>query len=91
MASQDEKSTDKLTSDAQRMKTRNFGGYLADRALGRADFAKSKQVAPAVAAPMGDQSVLDRREKAAGLKRGGAVKARGDGVASRGKTRGTMR
>lgn len=30
---------DKLTADATRASTRGFGGYVADRALGRSDFS----------------------------------------------------
>lgn len=66
-------SDDKLSADAKRMGSRGFGGYLADRALGRADFSKSAAPTPAVAAPMGSESVMKRREAAAGLKNGGLV------------------
>ena len=33
--------SDKFEADAKRMKSRGFGGYAADRILGRADFAKA--------------------------------------------------
>ena len=88
MASQKEK----FEQDAERAGKRSFPGYLADRALGRADFAKAEPVTTVRAepvAPLGSESVLKRRERAAGLKKGGAV--RGDGVAQRGRTRGKMR
>jgi len=38
-------STDKIEADAKRASTRGPGGYLADRALSRADFSKAPGVA----------------------------------------------
>lgn len=75
-------SNDKLTADAKRMGSRGFGGYLADRALGRADFSKSATPTPAVARPMGGNNPANapaiREMKNGGLvtkyKCGGIVK-----------------
>jgi len=46
-------SDDKTTSDAKRASTRSFPGYLADRALGRADFSKAPSRNESPAMPVG--------------------------------------
>lgn len=47
-------SDDKSDTDARRMGSRNFGGYLLDRATGRADFKKSASPGgSASASPLG--------------------------------------
>ena len=55
-------SSDKLERDAARMKSRSFGGYAADRVLGRADFSKAKSGGDARG-----ETALERREREAGL------------------------
>jgi len=70
---------DKLESDAQRAKSRGFGGYLKDRLTGSADFAASKASADAKAAPgvIGSKNPANKAAlEAAGYKKGGAVKAK---------------
>lgn len=66
-------SNDKLTADAKRASSRGFGGYLADRALGRADFSKSATATPAVARPMGGNNPANS-EAIKAMKNGGLVK-----------------
>ena len=58
-------SPDKLERDASRMKSRSFGGYAADRVLGRADFSKSPGSSDGRA-----ETALQRREREAGLTKG---------------------
>ena len=72
---------DKLEQDAQRMRTRSFAGYLADRGMGKADFAKGKAAADSAAAtagPIGSANPANAEAlKAAGMKSGGRVRATG--------------
>jgi hypothetical protein len=69
-------SDDKITSDAKRASTRGFGGYLADRALGRADFEDKKAPATKAGAQTLGGGNKDNKDalEAAGMKRGGLVK-----------------
>lgn len=67
-------SSDKTEADAKRASTRGFGGYLLDRATGRADFKKDAGPGSAAAAsPLGvnktrRQGVTDDAYAAGGLK-----------------------
>lgn len=67
-------SDDKITSDAKRAGTRGFGGYLADRALGRADFSDKKAPDMKAGAGVLGGSANKEAQEAAGMKRGGLVK-----------------
>lgn len=68
-------SDDKLTADAQRMKSRSFAGYVKDRVTGSADFEKpSTKSASATPAIGGNNPANAAALKEAGFKRGGAVK-----------------
>lgn len=67
---------EKFDTDAKRMKTRGFGGYLSDRARGKADFdAKTPGAKDSAASPMvgGKNSANKEALEAAGFKRGGKV------------------
>lgn len=69
---------DKLEQDAQRMRTRNFAGYLADRVMGKADFAKGKSATDSAAGPIGSANPANAEAlKAAGMKSGGRVRSTG--------------
>lgn len=54
--------------DAHRAKTRGFGGYMVDRALGRSDFDKSnRSVPPAPARTLRDIQIEDAERAALGM------------------------
>jgi len=53
--------------DAKRMGTRVFGGYLADRALNRADFKKKGEMTR-------DEKLAKQERDAVGYKAGGMVR-----------------
>ena len=55
---------EKLVDDANRMKSRSFLGYVADRAVGRADFTKEKTRI---------QKMDDAERQAVGYAKGGMV------------------
>ena len=80
MATSSTPASDKLDEDAKRIKSRSFGGYLADRVLGRADFAKVPTPEVGVAGAKqkleGRAEQLRKQEEAAGLRRGGSVKGK---------------
>jgi hypothetical protein len=64
---------DKFETDAERMKSRGFAGYLKDRITGSADFSKAASLSkPARAKLTGEDSDLDP-EVRANLKKGGRV------------------
>lgn len=66
---------DKLDADAQRAKSRGFGGYLKDKVTGSADFASEPKTRPAAA--MGSANKQNKEAMdAAGFKRGGVVKTK---------------
>lgn len=68
---------DKLDADAQRAKSRGFGGYLKDRVTGSNDFADEAKSKPAAAGVMGSANSRNKESMdAAGFKKGGAVKPR---------------
>lgn len=76
-------SNDKLSSDAKRAGSRSFGGYLVDRALGRADFDNKPSASPASAAPRvvgGSNPANAAALEAAGMKKGGRVISKLRGV-----------
>lgn len=63
---------DRLSSDATRAATRSFPGYVADRVMGRADFAAPAPAPTSVAA--GDAHVGDRARNPDAYKNGGLIK-----------------
>jgi hypothetical protein len=70
--------SDKVDSDAKRAKSRNFGGYLVDRVLGRADFDTSKPKDASAKVIGGGNSANDAALEAAGMKKanGGIIKSK---------------
>lgn len=80
MATSSTPASDKLDEETKRVKSRSFGGYLADRVLGRADFAKAPAPEVGVAGAKqkleGRAEQLRKQEEAAGLRRGGSVKGK---------------
>lgn len=69
-------SDEKLDRDTKRAATRSFPGYLADRALGRADFTKAASTSAAVAPAAPDPHKGDREKNPDAYKKGGSVKGR---------------
>jgi hypothetical protein len=75
----------KFETDAERMKSRSFLGYLKDRATGSADFSKPEKASPQTARPnpLNRLGLDEETKKEIGMAKGGAV--RGYGAARGGK------
>jgi hypothetical protein len=67
---------DKLDADAQRAKSRGFGGYLKDKATASADFAAQPKSKTAEAMGSGNSQNKSIIDEAGRFKRGGVVKTK---------------
>ena len=64
---------DDLETTARRMGSRSFGGYAADRLMGRADFRKDASTTASAKADTGDLHKGDRAKNPDAYAKGGAV------------------